>query len=95
MRIKTYKEAVRLANSAGLDAAKRRMKKSGRTVLSAADFDHAAGVSQKVLTDLGFDVVGWAAMAGVPRNEPEPPKNTRKSRQSGKRPPVQLAFAFA
>lgn len=93
MRVKTYHEAVRLANAAGLDAAKRRMKESGRTVMSAADFDHAAGTTQKFLTDLGFDVVGWATMAGVPRNEPEPPERKKAKRRSN-RGPVQLSFAF-
>ncbi len=96
MRVKTYKEAVRIANSAGLDAAKRRMGKSGRKVMSAADFDHAASVTENVLTDLGFDISGWIAMAGVPRNEPDSPPTKRKAGKRGARQkPVQLSFAFA
>lgn len=94
MRVKTYKEAVRLANSAGLDAAKRRMGKAGRKTMSATDFDHAAHTTQKVLTDLGFDLAGWMALAGVPRNEPEAPPSRRKRAPRSKQP-VQLAFAFA
>lgn len=96
MRVKTYTEAVRLANSAGLDAAKRRMRKGGRTALSAADYDHAAQVTMQLLADLGFDVEGWIALAGAPRNEPEEPVKPKK-RARRKRPPepVQLSFAFA
>ena len=93
MRVKTYKDAVRLANAAGLDDAKRRMRKAGRKVMSAADHDHAASVTERILTDLGFDIRGWIAMAGVPRNEPEPP--ARKKRAPRSKQPVQLAFAFA
>ena len=85
MRVKSYSEAVRLANSVGLDAAKRRAKKAGRKVLSAADYDHAVDVTDKFLTDLGFDVRGWIAMAGVPRNEPEPPKPAKKCEAAFKR----------
>ncbi len=93
MRVKTYKEAVRLANSAGLDAAKRRMSKAGRKAMSASDFDHAAHTTQKILTDLGFDVAGWLAMAGVPRNEPVVPDRKKRAPRSNKS--VQLSFAFA
>lgn len=94
MRVKTYKEAVRLANSAGLDAAKRRMSKAGRKVMCAADHDHAASVTQSILTDLGFDISGWIAMAGVPRNEPEPPQARKKSRRGAHQKPQQLSFSF-
>jgi hypothetical protein len=93
VRVKTYKDAVRLANAAGLDDAKRRMRKAGRKVMSAADYDHAVSVTERILTDLGFDIAGWMALAGVPRNEPpEPPrkKPARRSKQA-----VQLSFAFA
>lgn len=95
MRVKTYKEAVRIANSAGLDAAKRRMGKAGRKVMSAADYDHAASVTEGILTDLGFDVGGWRVMAGIPRNEPiEPARATRPKRRARQQQPVQLCFAF-
>ncbi len=95
MRIKSYTEAVRLANSAGLDAAKRRMGKAGRKVMSAADYDHACVVVEKFLADLGFDTWGWAAMAGVPRNKPDEPIGRRKPKRRSKSAPIQLSFAFA
>ena len=97
MRVKTYKEAVVLARCAGEDAANRRMRKAGRTEWSAADFDHAASITESTLVKLGFDVVRWTAMAGVPRNEPDEPKVAKKSK-SKRRPtavPVQLTFAFS
>lgn len=96
MRVKSYKEAVRLANSAGLDAAQRRMRKAGRKAMSESDFDHAAKVTTKMLTDLGFDIASWIAIAGVPRNEPDEPAPTRKkSKHRSKKAPVQLAFSLA
>lgn len=95
VRIKTYTEAVRLANAAGIDAAKKRMRKAGRTVMAAADRDHAVDVIERILVDLGFDVVKWQALAGVPRNEPEEPVAARKPRRRAKATAVQLNFAFA
>jgi hypothetical protein len=94
MRIKSFDEAVRLANSAGLDAAERRMRKAGRNAMSAADHDHAASVTEKMLVDLGFDVPGWLAGAGVPRNEPPSPPARKRSRQRRQDGPVQLTFSF-
>ena len=94
MRVKSYTEAVRLANAAGIDAAKKRMRKAGRTVMSAADRDHAVDVVERILVDLGFDVVSWLALAGVPRNEPPEPKPARKPRRRAKDAPVQMSFAF-
>ena len=95
MRVKSYTEAVRLANSAGLDAAKRRMRKAGRKVMSASDYDHAVSVIETFLSDLGFDTRGWIAMAGVPRNEPGELKVARKPSRRSMAAPVQLSFAFA
>ena len=95
MRVTKYTQAVRLANSAGLDAAKRRMRKSGRKAMSDADYDHAARVTTKLLYDLGFDVEGWVALAGVPRNAPEEPVKPKKARRPRRAEPVQLEFAFA
>ena len=98
MRVKSYTEALPFARDAGLDAAKRRMRKAGRKALSDADYDHAIDVMEKMLLDLGFDTRGWIALAGVPRNEPEPPepKPAKKSKRRSKAPPaVQLVFAFA
>ncbi|MBI1386173.1 MAG: hypothetical protein GC150_14805 [Rhizobiales bacterium] len=99
MRVKSYKEAVRLARSAGEDAANRRMRKAGRKAWSDADHDHAARVTEGVLTDLGFDVAGWIVMAGVPRNEPPAPqpagrKSRRRTAASSAAKPVQLSFGF-
>ena len=95
MRVKTYSEALIVARCAGEDSAKRRMRKAGRTVMSRADYDHAVDVMETILTDLGFDVRGWIALAGLPRNEPPEPKATRKPKQRSKAAPVQLNFAFA
>ena len=107
MRVRSYNEAVRFALSAGEDAANRRMRKAGRKVWTAVDFDHAAGVAERFLVDLGFDIPGWSAMAGVPRNEPPEPKKIRapkrrsvalglaRAQQASKPEPVQLNFGFA
>ena len=95
MRVKSYREAVRLANSAGLDAAKRRMRKAGRAALSENDRNHAAQVTTKLLIDLGYDIEGWIALAGAPRNMPEPPPKPKKPRRRRVKEPVQLSFAFA
>ena len=95
MRVKTYKQAVQLARCAGEDAANRRMHKAGRKAWSEADHDHALRVTEKLLVDLGFDVPGWVATAGFPRNEPDEPKTVRKSKRRSNDVPVQLSFAFA
>ena len=95
MRVKSYKEAVQLARCAGEDAANKRMRKAGRKTWSAADHDHAARVTQAIITDLGFDIAGWLAMAGVPRNEPPEVKAAKKTKRRAKAAPVQLTFAFA
>ena len=92
MRVKSYTEALPFARDAGLDAAKRRMRKAGRKVMSDADYDHAIDVMEKMLLDLGFDTRRWIAMAGVPRNEP---KAARKLKRLAKAEAVQLSFAFA
>jgi hypothetical protein len=95
VRVKSYTEAVRLARSAGEDAANRRMRKAGRKAWSDADLEHASRVTRTLLSDLGFDVEGWTALAGVPRNEPELPAKPNKQRRRRVREPVQLCFAFA
>ena len=95
MRIRNYTEAVRFANSAGLDAAKRRMRNAGRKVMSATDYNYGVSVTEKFLVDLGYDIPGWIAMAGLPRNEPPPVKAKRKPRRATRAEPVQLRFAFA
>ena len=95
VQVKTYKEALKWANCAGLDAAKKRMRNAGRTVMSLDDYNHAVDVIEQFLEDLGFDTRSWMATAGFPQNEPEPPKPVRKSRKRSKDAPVQLSFAFA
>lgn len=90
MRIRSYTEAVRLAQIAGEDAANKRMRAKGRKVWSAADHDHAAAVAHDIMQSLGFDVVGWLATAGLPRNEPEEPLAVRsaKTRSTKRRRPT-------
>ena len=95
MRVKSYTEALPFARDAGLDAAKRRMRKAGRTAMSDADYDHAIDVMEKMLLDLGFDTRSWIAMAGVPRNEPPAPKRARTPKRRSTEVQVQLSFAFA
>ena len=95
MRVTSYNEALRLARCAGEDAANSRVRKAGRKAWTAADHHHAAGVTERILSDLGFDIAGWVAMAGVPRNEPPEPKVAKRSKRRSKAMPVQLTFAFA
>ena len=95
MRVKSYTEAVRLARSAGEDAANRRMRKAGRKTWTETDLEHASRVTRTLLSDLGFDVEGWTALAGLPRNEPQPPAKLKTPRRRRVREPVQLSFAFA
>lgn len=83
------------------------MREAARKSWSETDHDYVASVTQKVLTDLGFDIAGWIAMADVPRNEPPEPKAAKESKQRsvalGRAPerqprngaPIQLNFAFA
>jgi hypothetical protein len=85
---------LRLARAAGEDAANRRMRKAGRTAWSEADHGHAIRVTNGLLTDLGFDVAGWAATAGVPRNEPEELAPRKRTKRSPRQKPVQLSFTF-
>jgi hypothetical protein len=100
VRVKSYKQAVQLARCAGEDAANRRMRKAGRKAWSEADHDHAVRVTEDFLVKLGFDIPGWIATAGFPRNEPEDTVFTGKPATKAKRRaapvlPIQLSFAFA
>ena len=95
MRITSYNEAVRLARCAGEDSANRRMRKAGRKAWSAADCDHAVRVTEGVLAKLGFDVAGWVATAGVPRNEPDEVPPRKKGKRRIRQARVQLDFSFA
>jgi hypothetical protein len=99
VRVKSYTEALRLARVAGEDAANRRMRKAGRKAWSDADFDHAATVTNGILTDLGFEIGTWVALAGLRRNDPDEPiqpkrKSGRRRSQKASDEPVQLSFAF-
>jgi hypothetical protein len=71
------------------------MRKAGRRAWSETDLEYASHVTRTLLSDLGFDVEGWTALASVPRNEPEPPVKAKKPRRKRVREPVQLCFAFA
>jgi hypothetical protein len=94
VRVRSYKEAVQLARCAGEDAANRRMRKAGRKSWTAADYDYAVRVTEGILGDLGFDVAGWTAVAGLRRNEPDDPPARKKSKRRSNQAPVQLSFAF-
>ena len=56
--IRSYRQALRIARSAGEDAANRRMRKAGRRRWTAADYDCAVDTMNHVLGQLGY---GWAA----------------------------------
>lgn len=94
MKIRSYSEALRLARSAGEDAANRRMRKAGRTAWSETDHGHAIRVTEGILVDLGFDVAGWRSTAGLKRNEPDEPLPRKKAKRRTKQASVQLSFAF-
>jgi hypothetical protein len=52
--IRSYRQALRVARSAGEDAANRRMRKAGRRRWTAADYDYAVNVMNHVLGQLGY-----------------------------------------
>jgi hypothetical protein len=52
--VRSYREALRIARSAGEDAANRRMRRSGRRQWSAGDYDLAVDVLNRVLEQLGY-----------------------------------------
>ena len=54
--VRSYRQALRIARSAGEDAANRRMRKAGRRFWTAADYDHAVDVMNRVLGQLGYDL---------------------------------------
>jgi hypothetical protein len=96
VRIRSFNEALRIARSAGEDAANRRARKAGRKTWSEADLAYAASETERILASLGFDVAGWAAMAGLARNEPpDEPAPRAKGKRRSRRAPVQLSFSFA
>ena len=61
--IRSYREAVRIARSAGEDAANRRMRKANRRGWTAADYDHAVNVMHRVLAQLGYDLAAEMNLA--------------------------------
>lgn len=95
MRIRSFKEALRIARSAGEDAANRRARKAGRKTWSEADLAYATRETERILADLGFDAAGWVAMAGLARNEPDEPAPRAKGKRRPRKAPVQLSFSFA
>jgi hypothetical protein len=54
MIVRSYRQALRIARSAGEDAANRRMRKAGRRRWTVADYDHAVDVMNRVLGQLGY-----------------------------------------
>jgi hypothetical protein len=52
--VRSYRQALCIARSAGEDAANRRMRKAGRRRWTAADYDHAVDVMNRVLGQLGY-----------------------------------------
>jgi len=63
MVIRSYRQALRIARSAGEDAANRRMRKAGRRRWTAADYDHAVTVMHHVLAQLGYDLAAEMRLA--------------------------------
>ena len=53
--VRSYREALRIARSAGEDAANRRMRKADRRRWTRADYNHAVAVMNRVLAQLGYD----------------------------------------
>jgi hypothetical protein len=52
--VRSYRQAPRIARSAGEDAANRRTRKAGRRGWTAADYDYAVNVMSRVLAQLGY-----------------------------------------
>jgi ribosomal protein L2 len=61
--IRSYRQALRIARSAGEDAANRRMRKAGRRRWTAADYDHAVTVMNRVLEQLGYGLAAEVRLA--------------------------------
>jgi hypothetical protein len=52
--VRSYTEALRIARSAGENAANRRMRRAGRRCWTEADYDHAVDDLNRVLEQLGY-----------------------------------------
>jgi ribosomal protein L2 len=63
MIIRSYRQALRIARSAGEDAANRRMRKAGRQRWTAADYDHAVTIMNRVLGQLGYGLTDEMRLA--------------------------------
>ena len=63
MIIRSYRQALRVARSAGEDAANRRMRKAGRRRWTAADYDYAVTVMNHVLGQLGYGLAAEVRLA--------------------------------
>lgn len=61
--VRSYKQALRIARSAGEDAANRRMRKAGRRRWSAADYDCAVNVMNHILAQLGYGLTAEMQLA--------------------------------
>jgi len=61
--VRSYRQALRIARSAGEDAANRRMRKAGRRRWTATDYDHAVSVMNHVLAQLGYDLTAEMRLA--------------------------------
>ncbi len=63
MIVRSYRQALRIARSAGEDAANRRMRKAGRRSWTAADYDYAVNVMNHVLAQLGYGLTAETRLA--------------------------------
>ena len=63
MIVRSYRQAVRIARSAGEDAANRCMRKAGRRRWTVADYDHAVNVMNHVLAQLGYGLTADTRLA--------------------------------
>jgi hypothetical protein len=61
--VRSYGEALRIARSAGEDAANRRMRKACRRRWTRADYNHAVDVMNRVLGQLGYDLASEMRLA--------------------------------
>jgi hypothetical protein len=61
--IRSYRQALQIARSAGEDAANRRMRKAGRRRWSRADYNYAVSVMHDVLGRLGYGFVAEVQQA--------------------------------
>jgi hypothetical protein len=61
--VQSYRQALRIARSAGEDVANRRMRKAGRRGWTAADYDCAVNVMNHVLEQLGYGLAAEMRLA--------------------------------